>query len=93
MSIANKRFGLLKCHGKKKILTKASFFIFIKCLICTKIGKKEKVLVIKWSPIQEHERKRKNVDGTWIMDSKCVHVKYEIAYVQLVTTIVLHTFE
>jgi hypothetical protein len=27
------------------------------------------------------------------MDSKCVHVKYEIAYVQLVTTIVLHTFE
>jgi hypothetical protein len=25
MSIANKRFGLLKCHDKKTILAKASF--------------------------------------------------------------------
>jgi hypothetical protein len=47
MSIANKRFGLLNGHNKKTILTITSFFISIKCLICTKFGKKEKVLVVE----------------------------------------------
>jgi hypothetical protein len=47
MSITNKRFGLLKCPNKKTILIKTSFLISIKCLIFTKIEKKEKVLVVK----------------------------------------------
>jgi hypothetical protein len=57
--------------------------------ICTKIVRKEEIFVAKWDSIDKHVGKRKGSNGKWIMDPKDMHVKNEISYVQLLTTIVL----
>ncbi len=53
----------------------------MKCCICYKIEKKDKVLVAKWDSINKHVGKRKAFNGKWFMDPKCGHAKNEIAYV------------
>jgi len=55
--------------------------ISIKCCVCFKILKKDKILVAKWDSIDKHVGKRKVLDGMWFMDPKCGHVKHEIVYV------------
>jgi hypothetical protein len=35
-----------------------------------------------------HASKNKDSNGKWIMDPKCMHVKNEISYIQLSTSIV-----
>jgi hypothetical protein len=47
---------------------------------------------VKWDSIEKHVSKRKVIDGKWFMDPKCGHVKNEIVYDQLSTTIVLQLF-
>jgi hypothetical protein len=65
----------------------------VKCCVCSKIEKRDKVLVVKWDSIEKHVSKRKALDGKWFMDPKCGHAKDEIAYVQLSTTIVLQQLD
>jgi hypothetical protein len=57
--------------------------------VCTKIERKEEIFVVKWDFIEKHVGKRKGSNGKWIMDPKGMHVKNEISYAQLSTTIVL----
>jgi len=52
------------------------------------IKKREKVLVAKWD-FKKHVGKMKGLDGKWIMDPKCMHVKNEISCVQLLTNTIL----
>jgi hypothetical protein len=52
----------------------------MKCCVCTKIKRKEKIMVAKWDFIEKHASKRKGFNGKWIMDPKCMHVKNEIFY-------------
>jgi hypothetical protein len=70
------------------ILNKARLVTSIKCHICYQIEKKDKVLVAKWDFIDKHVSKKKALDGKWFMDPKCRHLKNEIVYVQLSTTII-----
>jgi len=56
--------------------------------VCTKI-EREEIFVAKWDFIEKHVGKRKGSNDKWIMDPKGMHVKNEISYVQLFTTIVL----
>jgi len=49
---------------------------------------RKKNWVVKWDFIVKHPSKKKGFDGKWIMDSKCMHIKNEISYVQLFTTII-----
>jgi hypothetical protein len=49
----------------------------MKCCVCTKIKRKEKIMVTKWDFIEKHASKRKGSVGKWIMDPKCMHVKIE----------------
>jgi hypothetical protein len=60
----------------------------MRCPIYTKIERKGKNWVVKWNFIIKHPNKKKGSDGKWIMDPKCMHVKNEISYVQLFTTII-----
>jgi hypothetical protein len=60
----------------------------LKCHVCIRIERKEKILVARLDFIDKHPYKKKGFDK-WIMDPKCMHVKNEISYVQLFTTIIL----
>jgi hypothetical protein len=42
----------------------------------------------KCDSIDKHVSKKKALDGKWFMDPKCRHLKNEIVYVQLSTTII-----
>jgi len=70
------------------IFNKGRLVTSIKCHICYQIEKKDKVLVAKWDSIDKHVSKKKAPDGKWFMDPKCKHLKNEIVYVQLSTTII-----
>jgi ribosomal protein S27E len=72
----------------KPIFDEAGLVLFIKCHVCSRIDKKDKVLVAKWDIIQKHVGKKKTHDGKWFMDPKCGDAQNEIIYVQLSTTIV-----
>jgi hypothetical protein len=61
----------------------------IKCCVCSKIEKKDNVLVVKWDSIEKHLSKSKVLDGKWFMNPKCGHAKKEIVHDQPSTTIVL----
>jgi hypothetical protein len=61
----------------------------MKCHVCSKIEKKDKVLVVKWDSIEKHASKREVSNGKWFMDPNCGHAKNEIAYAQLSTTIII----
>jgi hypothetical protein len=52
----------------------------MKCCVCTKIKRKEKIIIAKWDFIEKLASKRKGFDGKRIMDPKCMHVKNEIFY-------------
>jgi len=52
----------------------------MRCYVCIRIKRKEKILVVKWDFIEKHVGKRKGFNGKWIMDPKCMHVKNEIFY-------------
>jgi hypothetical protein len=58
----------------------------LKCHVCIRIERKEESLVFRLHFIDKHPNKKKGYDK-WIMDPKCMHVKNEIFYVQLFTTI------
>jgi len=60
----------------------------LKCHVCIIIERKEKILVVRLDFIDKHPNKKKGFDN-WIMDPKCMHVKNEISYVQLFTTLIL----
>ncbi len=60
----------------------------LRCHVCTKIERKEKILVVRLDFIDKHPNKKKGFDK-WIMDPKSMHVKNEISYVQLFTTLIL----
>jgi hypothetical protein len=65
----------------KPIFNEVIMVTSIKCHVCFKILKKDKVLVAKWESIDKHVGKGKALDGMWFMDPKCGHVKHEIVYV------------
>jgi hypothetical protein len=60
----------------------------LRCHVCTRIERKQKKIVVKLDFIDKHPNKKKGSDK-WIMDPKCMHIKNEISYVQLFTTIIL----
>lgn len=62
---------------------------FIKCHVCSKIEKKDKVLVTRCDFIKKYVNKRKSFDGKWFMDPRCGLAKNETIYVQLSTIIFL----
>jgi hypothetical protein len=61
----------------------------MKCYVCTIIEWKGKNWVVKWDVIVKHPSKKKGFNGKWIMDPKCMHIKNEISYVPLFTTLIL----
>jgi hypothetical protein len=70
----------------KPIFNEVGLVTFMKCHVCFKI--ENKVLVAKWDSIKKHASKRKVSNGKWFMDPNCEHAKNEIAYVELLTTII-----
>jgi hypothetical protein len=77
----------------KPIFSEIRLITYVKCHVCSKIKKKDKVLVTKWDSIMKHVGKRKALDGKWFMDPKCGHAKNENAYAQLSTTIIFQQLD
>ncbi len=71
----------LKTPRAKPIFNEVGLITSMKCRVCSKIKKKNKVLVVKWDSIDKHAGKRKAPYGKWFMDPKCGHAKNEIACV------------
>jgi hypothetical protein len=72
----------------KLIFNRVGLIFTIICRVFMIIEKREKVLVAKWDS-KKHVGKMKGLDGKWIMDPKCMHVKNEISCVQLFTNTIL----
>jgi hypothetical protein len=72
----------------KPIFNGVGLVCTIICCVFTIIEKREKVLIAKWD-FNKHVGKMKGLDGKWIMDPKCVHVKNKISCVQLFTNTIL----
>jgi hypothetical protein len=72
----------------KLIFNGVALISTIICHVFMIIKKREKVLVAKWD-FKKHVGKMKGLDGKWIMDPKCMHVKNEISCVQLLTNTIL----
>jgi len=53
-----------------------------------KLKGRKKKLVVRLDFIDKHLNKKKGSDK-WIMDPKCMHVKNEISFVQLFSTVIL----
>ncbi len=73
----------------KPISNEVGLVYVVRCHVCTKIEKKEKILVAKCDSIEKHVGKMKDSSGNWIMDLKCIHIKNEISYVKLSTATIL----
>jgi hypothetical protein len=52
----------------------------MKCIMCSKMSRKEKLLVPKWDSLEKYVAKKKTKDGHAVMDVKCTYAKYEIQY-------------
>jgi len=78
----------MKMPWVKPIFNEGGPVYAMRCHVCTRIERKEKKLVVKWDFIVKHPSKKNGSDGKWIMDPKCMHVKNEISYAQLFTTII-----
>jgi len=78
----------MKMPCVKPIFNEVGLVSTMRCRVCIEIERKEKNWVVKWEFIIKHPSKNKGFDGKWIVDPKCVHVKNEISYVQLFTTII-----
>jgi len=83
----------LKMPWGKPIFNEIRLVISMKCHVCFKVENKDKLLVAKWDSIEKHEGKRKVFNGKWFMDPKCGHAKNEIAYVKLLTKIILQQLD
>jgi hypothetical protein len=80
---------VVKMPWAKPISNEVGVVSIMKCRVSTIIKRKGKKLVAKWDSIEKHVGKRKGLDGKWIMDPKCMHVKNETSYAQLSTTTIL----
>jgi len=78
----------MKMPWVEPIFNEVGLVSTMRCCVCTKIERKEKNWVVKWDFIIKHPSNNKGFDVKWIMDPKCMHVKNEISYVQLFTTII-----
>ncbi len=58
------------------IFNEVGMVTFMKCHVCSKIEKKNKVLVAKWDSIEKRARKRKTANGKWFMGPKCGHANH-----------------
>ncbi len=70
----------LKMQWEDPICNEFGIVTFVKCCVCSKFEKKEKVLVVEWYSIKKDVSKRKALNGKWFKDSKCGHGKNEIVY-------------
>jgi hypothetical protein len=61
----------------------------MKCIACTKMSKKKKLLVPKWDSLEKHVAKKKINYGQEIMDAKCTYAKYEIQYATMKCLLVM----
>jgi hypothetical protein len=52
--------------------------LVVRCKVCTKIEKKEKLLVPKWDSLEKYAGKRKNEEGVKVVDVMCAHAKNQI---------------
>ncbi len=68
----------LKMPWVKPIFNEAGLVTSIKCYVCSRIEKEDKVLVAKWDSIEKHAGKKKALNGKWFMDPKCGHAKNEL---------------
>jgi len=57
----------LKMPWAKPIFNEVGMVTFVKCHVCFKIEKKDKVLVVKWDSIEKHAIKGK-FSGLWIQN-------------------------
>jgi hypothetical protein len=54
----------------------------VKCILCTKIGRKKKLFVPKWDYLEKHAKKKRNEYGQKIMDMKCARAKMRFSMLQ-----------
>ncbi len=81
---------VVKMPWTKPIFNDIGLVFIMRCHVCTKIEKKEKkYLVVKQDFIEKMQVKGRVLNGKWIMDPKCMHVKNETFYIWFFTTIVL----
>jgi hypothetical protein len=71
----------LKLPWEDPICNEVGLVTIVKCCVCSKFEKKEKVLVVKWYSIKKDVIKRKAHNCKWFTDSRCSHGKNEIVYV------------
>ncbi len=64
----------------KIIFNDVGILTIVKCIVCSKMSKKEKLLVPKWYSLEKHVTKKKTKDGQAVMDAKCTYAKYELQY-------------
>jgi len=55
----------------------------VKCILCTKIGRKKNLFVLKWDYLEKRAKKKRNEYGQKIMDMKCAHAKMRFSVVTL----------
>ncbi len=79
----------LKMPWAKPNFNEVGQFTFVKCHVCSKIEKKDKVLVAKCNFIKKYVNKRKNINCKWFMDPNFGLAKNETIDVQFSTIIVL----
>jgi hypothetical protein len=60
----------VKIPWEDPICNEVGLVIFVKCCVCSKFEKKEKVLVIKWFSIKKDVSIRKAPNGKWFKDFK-----------------------
>ncbi len=68
----------LKMPWAESIFNEVGLVTSIKCHVCSRIEKENKVLVVKWDSIEKHACKKKVPNGKWFMDPKCGHAKNEL---------------
>jgi hypothetical protein len=54
----------------------------VKCILCTKIGRKKNLFVLKWDYLEKRAKKKRNEYGQKIMDMKCVHANMRFSMLQ-----------
>jgi hypothetical protein len=80
----------LKMPWAKCNFNEVGLITFVKCHVCSKIEKKDKVLVAKCDFIKKYVNKRKKFNGKWSMDPKFGLAKNKTIDVQFSTIIVLY---
>ncbi len=65
----------------KAIFNNDNILFVVRCIVCTKMECKEKLLVPKWDSLEKHVRKRRNEFRQKVIDMKCAHAENEVQYV------------